>query len=78
MKPLKHGTGGLKMNDKLIQRAVECYTEKLENENKTLKGFIAQISDAFTCDENRSNEEILKDILNTLRVYGNVFKDEVP
>ena len=64
------------MNDKLIQRAVECYTEKLEAENKTLKGFIAQIADAFTCDKNRGNEEIIKDILNTLRVYGNVFKED--
>lgn len=66
------------MNDKLIQRAVECYIEKLEEENKTLKAFIVQISDAFTCDENRSDEEIIKDILNTLRVYGNVFKEDVP
>ena len=66
------------MNDKLISRAVECYAEKLEEENKTLKAFIAQIGDAFTCNENRSDEEIIKDILNTLRVYGNVFKEDVP
>ena len=66
------------MNDKLIQRAVECYTEKLEEENKTLKAFIAQIGDAFTCYKDRSNEEIIKDILNTLRVYDNVFKEEAP
>lgn len=66
------------MNDKLISRAVECYTEKLEEENKTLKAFIAQIGDAFTCDKNRSDEEIIKDILNTLRCYANVFKEEAP
>lgn len=66
------------MKDKIIERAVECYTEKLEEENKTLKAFIAQISDAYTCDRNRSDEEILKDILNTLRCYANVFKEEAP
>lgn len=32
---------------------------------------------AFTCDKNRSNEEIIKDILNTLRVYDNIFKEEI-
>lgn len=69
------------MNDKLIQRAVECYTEKLEEENKTLKAFISQIADAFSYNggkQERDNEEILKDILNTLRCYGNVFKEEAP
>ena len=66
------------VNDKLIQKALECYIEKLEEENKTLKAFIAQIGDAFTCDTNRSDKEIIKDILNTLRVYGNVFNEEHP
>ena len=66
------------MKGKFILKAVECYTEKLEEENKTLKAFIAQIGDAFTCDKNRSDEEIIKDILNTLRCYANVFKEDAP
>lgn len=69
------------MNDKLIERAVECYTEKLEEEVKTLKGFMSQIADAFSYNggkKERDNEEILKDILNTLRVYANVFKEDAP
>lgn len=66
------------MNDKLIQRAFECYTEKLEEENKTLKAFIAQIEDAFAYNggkQERDDKEILKDILNTLRCYADVFKE---
>ena len=66
------------MNDKLIQRAVECYTEKLEEENKTLRAFIVQITDAFSYNggkKERDDKEILKNIRNTLRVYANVFKE---
>lgn len=71
---------GLKMNDKFIQRAVECYTEKLEEENKTLKDFMKQIEDAFKMfdGKSRTTNEIINDIINILRVYHDVFKEEAP
>lgn len=68
------------MNDKLIDRAVECYIEKLEEENKTLKDFIRQIEDTFKMfnGKSRTTDEIIKDIIDILRVYHDVFKEETP
>lgn len=68
------------MNDKLVQRAVECYTEKLEEENKTLKNIIRQIDDTFKMfnGKSRTTDEIIKDIIDILRVYHDIFKEEAP
>ena len=68
------------MDDKLIQRAVKCYTEKLGEENKTLKEFMKQIEDAFKMfyGKSRTTDEIIKDIIDILRVYHNVFKEGAP
>lgn len=64
------------MNDNIIHKALECYIEKLENQNKTLKSFSAEIRDAFNCRGNRSNDDIINDILNTIRSYAEVFKED--
>lgn len=67
------------MNEKLISKAVECYAEKLEEENKALKAFMEQIADAFSFkgdNKNRTNKDILDDIINILRYYEEVYKEE--
>lgn len=67
------------MNDKLIARAIECYTEKLEEENKTLKVYMEQIADAFSFkgdNPDRTDKDILNDIMYVLRCYDDVFKEE--
>lgn len=67
------------MNDKLITRAIECYTEKLEKENETLKDFMGQIADAFSFkgdNPDRTDKDILKDVSYVLRCYNEVFKEE--
>lgn len=68
------------MNDKIISKAVECYTEKLEEENKTLKDFIRQIDDTFKMfnGKTQTTDEIIRDIIDILRVYHDVFKEEAP
>lgn len=67
------------MNDKLIAKAIECYTEKLEEENETLKDFMGQIADAFSFkgdNPDRTDKDILKDVSYVLRCYNEVFKEE--
>ena len=64
------------MKDNLVHRALECYIEKLDEQNKILKEFSAEIRDAFICSANRSDEEIINDILNTIRRYSEVFKED--
>ena len=67
------------MNDKLIERAIQCYTKKLEEENKTLKAFMGEINDAFSFkgdNKNRTDKDILNDIMYVLRCYNEVFKEE--
>lgn len=68
------------MNDKLIQRAVECNTEKLEEENKVLKDFIRQIDDTFKLfnGKTQTTDEIIRDIIDILKVYHDVFKKDAP
>ena len=67
------------MNNKLIERAVECYVENLEEENETLKDFMRQIANAvsFKADNrDRTDEDILNDIMYVLRCYDDVFEKE--
>lgn len=64
------------MNDKLVQKALECYIEKLENRNKLLKDFCIEIRNAFNCSRDRSNDEIINDILNTMRTHAEVFNED--
>ena len=67
----------MKVNDKLIAKAVECYVEKLEKENEILKNCMEQISDAFSFkgdNKDRNDKDILNDIMYTLRYYNEVFK----
>ena len=67
------------MNDKLISKAVECYVEKLEKENKALKSFMEQIDDAFSFkgdNKDRNDKDILNDVMYVLRYYNDVFKEE--
>lgn len=64
------------MNDKLVQKALECYIEKLEKKNEIFKDFSLQIRDAFNCRGNRNDEEIINDILNTVRTHPEVFNED--
>ena len=66
------------MNDKFISKAVECYAEKLEEENKVLKNIIRQIDDAFKMfnGKSRTTDEIIRDIIDILRVYHDVYREE--
>ena len=64
------------MNDKLVQKALECYIEKLENQNKIFKDFCAEIRDVFNYRRDRSNDEIINDILNTMRTHAEVFNED--
>lgn len=67
------------MNDKLIQRAVECYTEKLEEENILLKNILREITNTFGRNaKGRTERELLDDILNIIMHYNDVFKEEAP
>lgn len=72
--------GGMKMNDKFVQRAVECYIGKLEEENKALKAIIRSIDDAFKIKvfngKSRTTNEIIEDIIDILRVHHDVFKED--
>lgn len=68
------------MNDKFVQRAVECYIEKLEEENKALKAIIRSIDDAFKIKvfngKSRTTNEIIEDIIDILRVHHDIFKED--
>lgn len=67
------------MNEKLISKAIECYVEKIEEENKILKASMEQIADAFSFkgdNKNRTNKEILDDVIYILRNYEEIFKEE--
>ena len=67
------------MNDKLIQRAVECYTEKLEEETKVLKDFLRQIAECFDYHgKDESDNDRLNKIINIVRCYEKIFREEAP
>lgn len=64
------------MNDKLITKAVECYIEKLEKENKALKDFAHEICDVFAYHgTNETDNDRIKNIISILRCYENIFKE---
>jgi hypothetical protein len=66
------------MNDKLITKAIECYTEKLEEENKTLKDIIRQIGEVFAYHgKNETDKDRLNNIINIIRYYEKTFKEEM-
>lgn len=61
------------MNDKFISRAVECYTEKLEEENILLKNILRKITNTFGRNaKGRTERELLDNILNILMYYSDV------
>lgn len=65
------------MNDKLIARAIECYTEKLEEENTLLKDVLRKISNNFGSNaKGRTERDILDDVLNILMHYADIFEEE--
>ena len=65
------------MNDKFISKAVECYIEKLEEENALLKKMFRRISNTFGSNaKGRTDRELLDDVLETVMYYTGVFKEE--
>ena len=65
------------MNDKFISKAVECYIEKLEEENALLKKMFRRISNTFGSNaKGKTDRELLDDILETVMYYTGVFKEE--
>ena len=65
------------MDDKLIAKAVECYIEKLEEEeNALLKKVLRRIFNTFNSNaEGRTERELLDDVLETIIYYGDVFTE---
>ena len=65
------------MNEKLISKAVECYIEKLEEENALLKKMFRRISSTFGSNaKGRTDRELLDDVLETVMYYTGMFKEE--
>lgn len=64
------------MNDNLVTKAIECYIEKIEKENKALKDFASEICDVFNYHgiEETNNDRLAK-ILGIVREYESIFKD---
>lgn len=64
------------MNDKLIAKAIECYIEQLEEENKVLKDFKSEISEVFVYHGiTETDTDRLKKIISIVRCYENAIKD---
>lgn len=64
------------MNDNLISKAIECYIEKIETENKVLKSFAHEICDVFNYHgKTETDNERIKIIISIVRCYENVLKD---
>ena len=65
------------MEDKIITKAVECYIEKLEKENKALQDFAREISDVLNYHGiNETDHDRIKNIIRIVRCYENIFKEE--
>ncbi len=64
------------MNEELISNAVECYINKLREENKILKDTINQIIDTFKPinGKSRKDSDVMEDIIILLRVHQELFK----
>lgn len=61
------------MKDGIMNRAIEAYIEKLENENKRAKQFFAEINKVIGFDgsrPNRTDEDKYHEILKILKYYG--------
>ena len=59
----------LKMNNEIINRAMEVYIEKLENENAEAKQVFTEISNVLVFDgsrPNRTDSDILHEIVGVL------------
>ena len=64
------------MNDKLIAKAVECYAEKLEEENALLKKILRRIANTFGSNaKGRTERELLDNVLETIMYYDDVFTE---
>lgn len=64
------------MNDKLITKAVECYIEKLEKENKVLQDFAREICEVFDYHgTNETDSDRIKNIIRIVKCYESIFKD---
>lgn len=65
------------MNDELISKAVKCYIEKLEEENKDLRKMYRRFYSIFGSNaKGRTERELLDDVLDILMYYGDAFKEE--
>ena len=65
------------MNEQTISKAVECYVEKLEEENAHLKKALRRIANIFGSNaKGRTERELLDDVLETLMYYGDMIKEE--
>lgn len=63
------------MNNKIITKAVECYIEMLEIENKALKDFAHEICDVFAYHgTNETDNDRIKQIISIVRCYEHIFK----
>lgn len=66
----------MQMNDTLIEKAVECYIKKLEEENALLKKVLRRILSTFGSNaKGRTERELLDDVLETIMYYGDVFEE---
>jgi len=69
--------GGLRMNEKLIPKAVECYVEKLEKENALLKKALRRIASNFGSNaKGRTERELLDDVLEDVIYYYDIIKED--
>lgn len=65
------------MNDKFISKAVECYIEKLEEENALLKKMFGRISNTFGSNaKGKTERELLDEVLEIVMYYTGLFKEE--
>lgn len=66
------------MNEKLLDKAIECYITKLENENELLKKFRSEIIDCLAYHGiNESDTDRINAIMCVKRYYDNAFEKEV-
>lgn len=64
------------MNDKLVAKAVECYIEKLEEENALLKKALRRIANTFGSNaKGRTERELLDDVLEAVIYYYDLIKE---
>ena len=61
------------MRDEIMNKAIEVYIDKLENENTRAKQVFSEISNVLGFDgsrPNRTDEDRYREILDILRGYG--------